>query len=934
MNIMLTDHAVAPEKTDPPCLETSGTLRNDLIWRYWGKTGVAEGSAIPAWHPLVCHSLDVAAVGRVLLMQNHRLRRVWAGALGMDEQRLVEWVTFFLALHDLGKFAESFQALKATLLRLLRGIESRRGYPLRHDTLGYLLWLYWIRDVALAELGQATTSGPHPLDPWASAVTGHHGAPPVGQANGEYELQKAFADEDRLAAQEYVRALGMLLLSSDSQPFDYRKLRNTSKRFSWWLAGLTVLADWIGSSQLHFPFCPEEGSLEHYWQTAQARAAVAVDETGLSTVESAGRRSFAELFPALEGSSPSPLQQLAATVALGSGARLFILEDMTGAGKTEAAMLLVHRLLDAGSSDGFYLALPTMATANAMYHRMAGFYRHLFRHDSHPSLVLAHGASALSGTFRQSLLAKVVPGVAVLSDETDAGAHCVAWLADSRKKALLAQVGVGTIDQALLAVLRARHQSLRLLGLFGKVLVIDEVHANDAYMHSVLRSLLAFHAASGGNAILLSATLPQRMRQELVEAFVKGREGSGPDLQASAYPLLTRIADDGLAEIPVAVRSGLPRRVAVAWLESPHEVVQHIVEVVQSGRCICWVRNTVADAREGYRAVTALLPDERVELFHARFAMGDRLDIEERVMAAFGVTSGPTQRQGRVVVATQVVEQSLDLDFDEMVSDLAPIDLLIQRAGRLRRHRRSSEGACCQGADGRGTPVLFIHGPVPDDAVRADWYQAAFPGAAGVYPDHAGLWLTARLLRQKGGFVLPDEARELIEGVYAEDAHWFPSALQQSRTRNTGERYAQAAQGGFNVVQLTSGYVPEMNGWGEDDASPTRLGEPEATLRLARWDQDRLQPWCDGEMAWQMSQVKLRQFYAREEATHAWDARLQAEVVAMRDGLPDKGRWSLLVPLVPGGEGWWQGQVVNAARQPLKLYYHPRWGLLREEERG
>ena len=192
-----------------------------------------------------------------------------------------------------------------------------------------------------------------------------------------------------------------------------------------------------------------------------------------------------------------------------------ILEDVTGAGKTEAALILTHRLMSANKGHGLYVGLPTMATANAMYKRLAAAYRALFADDSRPSLILAHGGREMSDAFRHSIWQPAESTVEDYArDDGNAASECHAWFADSRKKALLAEVGVGTLDQLLMAVMPFRHQSLRLLGMHGKILLLDEVHAYDGYMVKLLEGLLRFHAAQGGSAIILSATLPINLREK------------------------------------------------------------------------------------------------------------------------------------------------------------------------------------------------------------------------------------------------------------------------------------------------------------------------------------------------------------------------------------------------------------------------------------
>ncbi len=399
-----------------------------------------------------------------------------------------------------------------------------------------------------------------------------------------------------------------------------------------------------------------------------------------------------------------------------------------------------------------FLALPTMATANAMYRRMGESYRRLFAEGTAPSLALAHGRAALHDGFTRSILPDAMEDDAAAAgagpaDET-AGAQCAAWLAADRRTALLAQIGVGTIDQAMLAVLPVRHAPLRQRALAGKVLVIDEAHAFDPYMREEVVRLLRFHAALGGSAILLSATLPLRLRQALADAWRAGLRLAPQPVTAQGYPLATFVAGNGVREAEVAAREDTVRRVAVTPLSGVGEAVQRIRAAWEAGAAVAWVRNTVDDAIAAFDA----LRDAGMEpmLFHARFAMADRLRVEQAVLARFGRDSA--DRRG-VLVATQVVEHSLDLDFDLMVSDLAPVDLLIQRAGRLWRHRRDARPVA--------GPELLLLSPDPVAAPGPDWL-AEHRGTAAVYRDPALLWRGVRALLAAGGIAAPGGLRALI----------------------------------------------------------------------------------------------------------------------------------------------------------------------------
>ncbi len=417
-------------------------------------------------------------------------------------------------------------------------------------------------------------------------------------------------------------------------------------------------------------------------------------EAGLVPARPGPARAFADLtglpFP------PTAIQAWAETVPLPDGPLLILVEDVTGGGKTEAALMLAHRLLAAGRADGLYLALPTTATANAMVDRIIPLAGRLYAEGARPSLALAHGRAGLHPRFRAAAagFAQAEPG-ADRGEEPDSGAVATAWLAGESRRALLADLGIGTIDQAVLAVLPNRYGTVRLAGLAGKVLIVDEAHAYDAYVSTELAELVAFHAAGGGTTVILSATLPSAAKARLVTSWRRAVGAAGAVLTGTKYPLATLLAPGrDPEEQDLAARADLCRTLTVTRVPDRAAALARIRAAADAGACIAWIRNSVDDAVEGAAALAAaglaeaglaeagLDPD----LFHARFAMGDRLAIEDRVRARFGKEAPPEGRRGRVLVATQVAESSLDLDFDLMVTDLAPIDSLLQRAGRLWRH--------------------------------------------------------------------------------------------------------------------------------------------------------------------------------------------------------------------------------------------------------
>ena len=912
---------------------------------YWGKASPAQGTPqAPAFHRLAHHSWDVAAVGVEAIGRLPHLRSYFAARLGLSATDAENWVAFWLCLHDLGKFAESFQSQCPDVFQGLRhrAPNPSKPYSVRHDSLGMLFWKQVLRDQVIdqAWFGENTEELAHGLDCWARACTGHHGQPPKEDLDDW--VQHFDKSEDRLAALSFADAARAQFLSPQLATaiaaLDTAAFLAASQELSWSMAGLAVLADWLGSNTTFFEYQAHTLQLAAYWPHACQQAAIALSASGVVAPASTAAMSFAALCPGI--ASASPLQHWAQNTALAAGPQIHLLEDVTGAGKTEAALMLTHRLMAGGQVDGFYIALPTMATANAMYSRIAETYGRLFADSA--SLVLASGqrklVDAFSATVVEDLAATVLPAGAEEMDarqkDQTASARCTAWLADHNKRALLSPAGVGTIDQALLAVLHSKHQSLRLLGLMRKLLVVDEVHACDTYMQGVLEVLLEFHARAGGSAILLSATLPQRMKQSLLAAFARGLQAQVPRPVANDYPLATSWpTHEGLtlSESPIATRTDVQRRVAVHCSSERADVEAAIRQALAAGQCVCWVRNTVADAVAAFDTFQPQLPQGHALLFHARFTLHDRLAMEEQVLATFGKNSTPAQRSGRLLIATQVVEQSLDVDFDLLVTDLAPIDRVIQRAGRLRRHRRTADGTPQtdpSAADQRGEPVLWVLTPAWTDEPDARWFKAAFPKAAAVYSHHGHLWLTARALRA-GGFTMPDDARRLIEGVFGASAD-VPPGLEANALAAEGQGYAAQTQAQMNTLKLAGGYTRGGIDWWSEAKTPSRLGEATSTVTLARWVGGRLLPWVDRAHGWAYSSLRMAERLIDETAVDP-DARRQAVIEATRAELPAQGRWTVLLPLTETPQGW-VGEALAAPRKGqaprlLTWCYDPQRGL-------
>lgn len=782
-----------------------------------GKSGRNGGPE----HPAVYHMLDVAAVAEILIAREDFPAQV-RDALAL-----------LVGLHDLGKVGIGFRAM----------IREGLSQTVRHWELSEA-WL--TQDEFLAERLQA--------DPWVmqaliGAVAGHHGRPS--------RQDERFFSRMCLSAGAAAGADVVTIARDFAALWPEASLKGIGRRqaagLGWWLAGLTNVADWVGSNAEWFPAREADLSLIDYLELARPRARRAVPEAGLGGAEA--------LAGSLFDFRPRPMQAAAVGIDLPEGPVLAVIEDETGAGKTEAALVLAQRMLLAGKGRGLFFGLPTTATADAMFRRAASFAGRLMRN---PALTLAHGRAGLSVPFRD-----LVAGRAETGDEVTA----TAWLADNSRRALLADIGIGTIDQALLAVMRARFSALRLWGLSSKILIVDEAHEiqGDGYMAALLETLLRVHAGQGGSAILLSATLPLAARNRLSRAFA---EGAGRQVRTDASRAYPALSVNGAVQGVRALDSA-KGAVGIVCLPEFDNALNILEYNAKQGAACLWVRNAVDDAIQAVEALR--VRGVLASLLHARFALCDRKRIEAAELARFGRDG--VDRAGRVLVATQVVESSLDLDFDVMVSDLAPMAALIQRAGRLWRHMdmRPRE------ARPVAAPVLHVLSPDPAEVRDDRWLREVLGAGAWVYPLDLQ-WRTADLLFRAGEIRAPEGLRDLIEPVHGDGADPIPEVLERAERERIGEGYARRSMGDQNVIDFRAGYRGGASG--ADDAHyPTRLGRETRKLALARWQGGCLVPWAgEGtslDELWQMSELSAAK--ARLDRLPLPDQASPAIAAAKRD---------------------------------------------------
>ena len=939
---------------------------------YWGKTprDRAFDKNNPVYHLLAYHCLDVAAAGHELLRCDPSTCRRLAERAGLEPDEFMRLVTFLLALHDVGKFEESFQALHGELFEHLRGhVSARSGYPARHDALGFVAWRAFLENEASEQewFDLVTREDFDDLDradvyeAIFAPVFGHHGYP-INEAASEPHEALLFTSGDpaRGALASFVQDARALLLGDQdvtllpdhTEPIDDATCR--LRRLSWSVAGLYVLSDWIGSDQTIFTPETRVMPLKDYWhEFALPRARRAVKQKRWEPTPTHRDTRFDHLFPSLASYPPRPLQQWALATEIAQGPQLFVLEDETGSGKTESAIILAHRLMAKDLAQGIFIGLPTMATANAMFERFCETYKNLFAEGTEPSIVLAHASRHLSERFSKVLDAGASLGQQLATNASTAASYggsgdepgeatCAAWFTNSRHVALYADVGVGTVDQAMLSVLSSKHQSLKYFALGRRVLIIDEIHACDTYMNTIVCNLLEHHAAQGGSAILLSATLASGVRAQLCGAYRRGLDArvevQEKTASALAYPLATHVSAERTRTIDVIEQVRAERAVdkttSIAFFEREEQVDAWIVEQAP-GRAVCWIRNTVHDAIEAKQRLDALYDPDRVLLFHARMAMCDRARVEQQILDVFGKKGTSDARHGWIVVATQVIEQSLDVDFDEMVTDLAPIDLIIQRLGRMRRHARDVRGALLSEAeakDERGERTLHVLAPPWEEQPTSDeWYAQTFSRASWVYRHLGQLWRTMHVLRHCGPLTLPSQSRALVEDVF-DDSRGFatPDVFADRDFDARIEEHEMEDEASFVTLDLDHGYrisYSNQNAWAPETRTPTRYGPPSSRLRLCRCEAGHVEPWADPahHHAWEMSEVSVmasRVAYEDKAPSH------KSVIANARRQMRDRAKYALIIPLYHDPEcGDWRGPALDGRGQRVTVCYDARLGL-------
>ncbi|MET8806901.1 CRISPR-associated helicase Cas3' [Streptomyces sp. NPDC004546] len=797
----------------------------------------------------------------------------------VDARRLVVWLA---GVHDIGKATPAFACQVEQLAQVMRGqgleMRSRQamGADRRlapHGLAGQVLLGEWLEERhgwTVKQAGQFTV-----------AVGGHHGVPPehgqIQALGGHPHLLRTHGSSRALWKQVQEE-----LLDACADEFGVRECLpawqavKLPQPVQVLLSALVIVSDWIASNPDLFPYFPEDVP-----RTGPERIAAAwrgLDLPGpWHAKEPVGdvQELFASRFDLPPGAKVRPVQEAAVELARGMDEPgLMVIEAPMGEGKTEAALAAVEVLASRSGAGGVFFALPTMATGNAMFPRLLDWLDHLPAPEgTRYSVQLAHSKAALNDDFAD-LMGKGRRIAAVDVDGSEerewrptsrnrfAAAELVAhaWLR-GRKKAMLSSFVAGTVDQLLFAGLKSRHLAMRHLAIAGKVVVIDEAHAYDTYMSIYLDRVLSWLGAYRVPVVVLSATLPAGRRRELAEAYAGKATGEAAAsfdavAQADAYPLLTAVTPGGE---PVMRRPAASGRVTDVELERLDDDVDILADRLErelaAGGCALVVRNTVRRVLEAAAALRERFGEAHVTVAHSSFIDVDRAAKDAGLLKSFG-PPGKTDRPeaAHIVVASQVAEQSLDVDFDLLVTDLAPVDLLLQRMGRLHRHLRGAEEQTDRPERLRQARCLVT---------GVDW-SASVPapvrGSLAVYGAYALLRSAAVLLPHLGGgqkrpVRLPGDISPLVQRAYADEFDGpvgWAKALEAARARYEEHRADQAERAATFRLDVAARPGRPLFGWvaaGVGDADDTRQGRAQVRDSRESLEVVVVQRRADGSLA-------------------------------------------------------------------------------------
>lgn len=693
------------------------TVLHDPAAALWAKKEEQESRF--CWLPLAVHLDDTMHVARWLWNQwiSDGQRKFCMESMSIpDEETAANLAAFLGAIHDLGKATPAFQTKKGyhnspDLDALLLEKLERSGFA-------GISSLHLISP----EISHHTIAGEYLLrhqfqikDDLGSIVGGHHGKPvddslmvdnQAAYSANYYQSEDENSETAKKWKQAQTEVFQWALCASGFEESD--ELPELSLPAQVIYSGILIMADWIASNSLYFPLVDlDEDTVEDSGDRYRRGISLwQMDRTIQADYDLPLEKRFQHRF----GFPPRDFQKVVCqTVDQIAEPGILILEAPMGLGKTEAALAATEALLDKSGSGGMFFGLPTQATSNGMFGRVRQWLENLTEEDNaRKSLRLCHGKAALNEEMNELRNAASTQDIN-LDDRKNGGVFVNEWFS-GRKKTALDDYVVGTVDGFLMVALKQKHLALRHLGFSKKVVIIDEVHAYDVYMQQYLEEAITWMGAYGAPVILVSATLPAEKRIKLITVYLRGRGIKRremripPKMQSEdQYPLLSytdgtsiQVQDD-FAVLP-------DKTVAVHRLSEEH-LMEKIEELLSGGGIIGIIVNTVRRAQSlGAECGRKFGPD-LVEVLHSAFIATDRVNKENELVRMIGKQGQRPIR--KIIIGTQVIEQSLDIDFDVLITDLCPMDLLLQRIGRLHRHETARP-------DMHQKPQVYVLGTSPE----------------------------------------------------------------------------------------------------------------------------------------------------------------------------------------------------------------------------
>lgn len=738
---------------------------------------------------LVQHLVDSGAVANYLWDSwlSPQIKDFLSRSTKLSPEQIRSLTVFLVASHDIGKISNPF-------LRKLRspGTNAPILYPLENagipipdltpdEEIASLAHPLYSRELLARWLKDRGLKPPAALS-LAQTVEAHHGWLDASGRKAVVSFVDSYPTEWQIAVDEILDALAD---TSHVQPAFEAIKRRTPTAAIQIMTGFMVMCDWLASNTNFFPlrFAGSQSDRINKGMSL-AKFDLHTEFKQLDGDPSQIAPNYRSSFTWPEGATPRPVQLATAELLNGHtpGPSLLIIEAPTGEGKTEAALYAAQLLAQQNDASGAVLAAPTMATANGLFKRFSRWVGNITESSAVSSLYLAHGKNRLNKDYRKLRYRDIG------EDCTDHGTVIATDWLSGRKNGLLSNFVVGTIDQVLMMALQIRHSMLRHLALAGKVVIFDEVHAYSTYTNEYLAETLRWLAAYGVPVILLSATLPTNRKNELVAAY--GGQITKKDLALSGqgYPLLTLVDSSGVSEKAVTPRPDDMHAKVEIIDDSVEQLTDLVSGLCSDGGVALVICNTIKRAQEAFAALEVAFPGE-VRLHHSAFTGLDRARHEEELLNELG--PGSNREQGRptlrIVCGTQTLEQSLDIDADVLITDIAPMDLLIQRAGRLHRHARPDSDRPEKLRSAR----IYIRG-VASTSPKPEWDS----GTAYIYDD-ALLLTTYQLLTSTvsdDGFRRPSDVPGLVQKAYDFDAdHHLPTTWEDRWERARTEFLASSS---------------------------------------------------------------------------------------------------------------------------------------------